>query len=81
MNNTTTHTSGICRFCNYLSYYYTFLSFQTVSPCFEGPIADPVVCMNTGGGFLCDGCPPGYNGDGITCTDIDEVRNSAEWLK
>ena len=35
-----------------------------------------VACRNTaydGTSFDCDSCPPGYVGDGITCTDIDEV--------
>ena len=32
-------------------------------------------CVNTGsGGFECLDCPPGYTGDGVTCTDIDEVK-------
>ena len=38
-------------------------------PCFAG-----VNCHNVGNGsFECDSCPEGYEGDGETCTDIDEV--------
>ena len=38
-------------------------------PCFAG-----VNCHNVGNGsFECDSCPKGYEGDGETCTDIDEV--------
>ena len=34
-------------------------------------------CFNTGGGnHYCGACPWGYQGDGITCTDIDEVINT-----
>ena len=32
-------------------------------------------CYNTGGGHSsCEPCPDGFEGDGKTCTDIDEVR-------
>ena len=38
-------------------------------PCFAGGN-----CHNVGNGsFECDSCPEGYEGDGETCTDIDEV--------
>ena len=38
-------------------------------PCFKG-----VKCTNIGAGsFKCDSCPKGYRGNGVTCTDIDEV--------
>ena len=31
-------------------------------------------CLNLGGGsYTCGSCPAGYDGDGVTCTDIDEV--------
>ena len=49
--------------------------FQTTSPCFSGgDEQSTTLCINTGGGgLICDGCPTGYAGNGITCTDIDEV--------
>ncbi|XP_067687415.1 uncharacterized protein [Haliotis asinina] len=44
----------------------------TTGLCFHG-----VTCRNAQNpdgsyGHVCDPCPPGYNGDGVTCTDIDE---------
>ena len=31
-------------------------------------------CYNIGGtGYGCDGCPYGFEGDGVICSDIDEV--------
>ena len=31
-------------------------------------------CLNYGSGSSgCDPCPVGFEGDGVTCTDIDEV--------
>ena len=24
--------------------------------------------------YVCDVCPPGYHGDGVTCVDVDEVN-------
>ena len=50
--------------------------FALASPCFIGPESH-AVCVNTGsGGHDCLNCPPGYEGDGHTCTDIDEVHTS-----
>lgn len=45
-------------------------------PCnVEGTCFSLDLCVNTGsGGFLCLGCPTGFIGDGVTCSDIDEVR-------
>ena len=38
-------------------------------PCFPS-----VECHNIGNGtFECESCPDGFEGDGISCTDIDEV--------
>lgn len=36
--------------------------------CFRG-----VRCMDTRDGFQCGPCPDGYTGNGVTCSDIDEV--------
>ena len=38
-------------------------------PCFPS-----VNCQNVGNGsFECESCPDGFEGDGETCTDINEV--------
>lgn len=37
--------------------------------CFRG-----VRCTDTRDGFQCGPCPEGYTGNGITCSDIDEVE-------
>ena len=40
------------------------------------PCHGAVRCHNTAGdgvSFACDPCPEGYTGDGMTCTDVDEV--------
>uniref|UniRef100_A0A8C9F7P6 Cartilage oligomeric matrix protein n=1 Tax=Pavo cristatus TaxID=9049 RepID=A0A8C9F7P6_PAVCR len=37
------------------------------NPCFPG-----VACTETGTGFRCGPCPPGYSGNGSQCTDINE---------
>ena len=42
------------------------------NPCFAN-----VACNNIGmrgSSFQCGDCPNGYTGDGITCTDVDEVN-------
>lgn len=32
-------------------------------------------CINKGSGaYECFGCPPGFTGDGTTCSDVDEVQ-------
>ncbi|KAI8440547.1 hypothetical protein MSG28_001789 [Choristoneura fumiferana] len=36
-----------------------------------------VECINTPGSFRCGHCPPGYEGDGFICTDIDECLTIA----
>ena len=36
------------------------------NPCFMG-----VACTDTSLGRVCDACPSGYSGDGITCTDLN----------
>ena len=42
---------------------------SSVSLCFPGTI-----CRNTGSGsHVCESCPLGYEGDGVNCTNINEV--------
>ncbi|XP_053303963.1 thrombospondin-4 [Spea bombifrons] len=40
-----------------------------ITSCFRG-----VQCTETATGFQCGPCPPGYTGNGVICTDIDECR-------
>lgn len=41
------------------------------SPCFSSEL-----CHNLGNGnHECDTCPEGYMGNGVTCTDINEVKD------
>lgn len=51
----------------------------TECPCLlgdAGPCFSEDICLNHGGGsYVCDGCPVGFKGNGVTCTDIDEVHN------
>ena len=37
-------------------------------------------CFNIGGGGYGCECPTGFEGDGETCADIDEVRNTRKWI-
>lgn len=43
--------------------------------CFPG-----VTCTETGTGFRCGPCPPGYSGNGTHCTDINEVKTQRDRL-
>lgn len=43
------------------------------NPCFPG-----VACTETGTGFRCGPCPPGYSGNGSQCTDINEVKKKKQ---
>ena len=47
----------------------------TVGPCLSNGTCFPgVSCLNVGvGQSQCGPCPKGYEGDGRTCNDIDEV--------
>ena len=63
------------RFFTLLSAFCFFLvqDFCRFKPCFPG-----VPCFNdpaTVKGFECGECPLGMLGDGINCTDINEVRS------
>ncbi|XP_038060094.1 uncharacterized protein LOC119731137 [Patiria miniata] len=52
---------------------------QTFCPCFNepGPCFPGATCVNTGdGSFECLECPRGYEGNGITCVDIDECATT-----
>eukprot|EP00112_Aurelia_sp_Birch-Aquarium-sp1_P017304 Seg3995.1 transcript_id=Seg3995.1/GoldUCD/mRNA.D3Y31 product=Thrombospondin-4 protein_id=Seg3995.1/GoldUCD/D3Y31 len=46
--------------------------------CDTDPCFPFVKCINTayGLGFQCGACPPGLEGDGINCTDIDECKHN-----
>ena len=50
---------------------------DTECPCMSGGSCfSKDICYNLGSGnFRCGACPVGFEGDGISCTDIDEVRN------
>ncbi|XP_078366394.1 uncharacterized protein LOC144650562 [Oculina patagonica] len=42
-------------------------------PCMGDPCFPSVECHNVGNGsFVCESCPDGFEGDGKTCTDINE---------
>jgi len=48
----------------------------TNCPCMDAvsPCSADVICRNTGSGtYICGDCPPGFEGPGDNCTDIDEV--------
>ena len=60
----------------------TLLMFVCISPihsylsgpCMGDPCFPSVDCHNVGNGsFVCESCPDGFEGDGKSCTDIDEV--------
>ncbi|XP_071956897.1 uncharacterized protein [Antedon mediterranea] len=57
---------GVCKTCPSVS---TCPCMALVSPCFPG-----AVCFNTDSApyYGCRECPTGYEGDGMTCTNIDE---------
>ena len=45
-------------------------------PCFPS-----VDCVNIGNGlFECGHCPEGFQGDGKSCTDVNEVRLKFAWF-
>eukprot|EP00854_Cymbomonas_tetramitiformis_P018334 gene18334-biopygen18921 len=47
----------------------------SVAPCFPGvPCQDDLQAPR---GFTCEACPPGFEGDGETCTDVDECSTSS----
>lgn len=39
---------------------------------YNGPCSWRTSCEDTVGGYLCGACPPGFEGDGTSCPDIDE---------
>ena len=43
------------------------------NPCFHG-----VRCTDTRDGFQCGPCPEGYTGNGIVCSDVDEVNTQLD---
>lgn len=46
------------------------------NPCFRG-----VRCTDTRDGFQCGPCPEGYTGNGIACSDVDEVNTQLDSLR
>ena len=49
-----------------------------LGPCLSSPCFPGVTCRNLGyGNSQCGDCPPGYEGDGTSCVDIDEVGKCA----
>jgi len=56
-------------------------SSDTECPCqIESTCFSTDLCVNTGSGnFQCLGCPVGFTGNGITCSDIDEVCTVILW--
>ncbi|KAK3283827.1 hypothetical protein CYMTET_8493 [Cymbomonas tetramitiformis] len=46
------------------------------APCFAGVPCTDVVAPGTG--RTCGECPSGYEGDGATCTDVDECASTAD---
>lgn len=53
----------LCRTC----------STKDSCPCLGDPCFPSVDCHNVGNGsFVCESCPNGFEGDGKTCTDINE---------
>jgi len=51
--------------------------FEDIDECAEGTDNCDInaACTNTDGGFSC-GCNAGFEGDGITCTDIDDCASN-----
>ncbi|XP_019619604.1 PREDICTED: von Willebrand factor D and EGF domain-containing protein-like [Branchiostoma belcheri] len=43
----------------------------SLNPCFPG-----VQCQSTNAGHACGDCPPGYHGDGMTCTQLPSSCNN-----
>ena len=62
-------TAGVCTTC----------ADDQECPCMaNGTCFDNVLCVNHGSGaYICGDCPVGYEGDGVSCTDIDEASNTS----
>ena len=51
-----------------------FVNSYKIGPCMGDSCFPSVECHNVGNGsFVCESCPDGFEGDGKSCTDIDEV--------
>ena len=54
-----------------------FVGCNKLGPCLEKPCFPSVECHNVGNeSFKCESCPNGFEGDGKSCSDIDEVTPS-----
>ncbi|XP_071956895.1 uncharacterized protein [Antedon mediterranea] len=62
-------SAGDCGVCKTCSSVAACPCMAHISPCFPG-----AVCFNTDSApyYGCRDCPTGYEGDGMTCTNIDE---------
>ena len=65
---------GFATCCLLKKIVINFVGSDKLGPCMRDPCFPSVECRNVGNGsFKCESCPDGFEGDGKSCTDIDEV--------
>ena len=75
-----------CEACSYMSWSRGdgtgCVSCQTTAECpcmgsnnlcFKGVQCRNIQTADGSHTYMCDDCPPGYDGDGVACSDVDEV--------